>query len=221
VRISRTRSGEYYASIPVRSTGGKESAPGVIALDPGVRTFMTGYDPSGKIVEWGAGDMRRIEYLARGYDNLMTRAKSPGVRHRQRYKMLIAGRRILRRIRRLVDDLHKKMATWLCRNYQVVLIPRFEIQGMVKKGHRKIRSHTARAMMTWGHYRFRMRLMTKAREYQCLVHEVTEEYTSQGCGQCGARNAIGGSKTYLCNACGFMADRDHNGARNILLKFLA
>jgi len=39
--------------------------------------------------------------------------------------------------------------------------------------------------MTWGHYRFRMRLMTKAREYQCLVHEVTEEYTSQGVANAG------------------------------------
>ncbi len=32
----------------------------VLSLDPGVRTFMTGYDPLGRVWEWGNQDMQRI-----------------------------------------------------------------------------------------------------------------------------------------------------------------
>jgi len=36
----------------------------VISLDPGVRTFMTGYDPSGMAVEWGKNNIGRIYRLS-------------------------------------------------------------------------------------------------------------------------------------------------------------
>ena len=32
---------------------------------------------------------------------------------------------------------------------------------------------------------------------------------------------LGGEKRYLCKVCGFDADRDHNGARNILIRHLS
>ena len=41
-------------------------------------------------------------------------------------------------------------------------------------------------MLTWSHYRFRMRLIAKAREYpHCKVIVVDEAYTSKTCGSCG------------------------------------
>jgi len=45
----------------------------VISLDPGVRTFMTGYDPSGTAVEWGKNDIGRVYRLCHAYDKLQSK----------------------------------------------------------------------------------------------------------------------------------------------------
>jgi predicted site-specific integrase-resolvase/predicted RNA-binding Zn-ribbon protein involved in translation (DUF1610 family) len=112
---------------------------------------------------------------------------------------------------------------WLCRTYRVVLLPRFETQQMVRRGARRIRSRTARSMLTLSHYRFRTLLQHKAREHPwCEVVTCSEEYTSKTCGACGAIHArLGGSKRFACPTCGVRLDRDVNGARNILLKYLS
>ena len=45
--------------------------------------------------------------------------------------------------------------------------------------------------------------------------------TSKTCGCCGKINAkLGGAKTFQCSHCGYEADRDANGARNILLRYI-
>ena len=73
---------------------------------------------------------------------------------------------------------------------------------------------------TWGHYRFRERLIQKALEHGKEVVVCEERYTSKGCGGCGRLNNPGSSKNYKCEFCGLEADRDENAARNIFLKHL-
>jgi putative transposase len=81
-----------------------------------------------------------------------------------------AGAKIQRCIRNLVDEFHKKTTKWVCENYSNIFLPKFEIQKMISKEQRKINSMTARNMLTWSHYRFKTRLMNKAREYpNCRV----------------------------------------------------
>ncbi|CAB4415140.1 unnamed protein product [Rhizophagus irregularis] len=53
-----------------------------------------------------------------------------------------------------------RLARWLCQNYEIILLPKFETSHMVLKNKRKIQSRTARAMLTWSHFRFRMFLCT-------------------------------------------------------------
>jgi hypothetical protein len=50
----------------------------------------------------------------------------------------------------------------------------------------------------------------------------SEAYTSKQCGACGELNDKlgGGSKTFNCQKCGTVADRDVHAARNILLRCL-
>jgi putative transposase len=89
---------------------------------------------------------------------------------------------------------------------------------MVKHIDRKIGSITVRKMMSWSHFLFRQRLKHKAEEYRCTVHEVSEHYTSKGCGRCGKIYwNLGGSKIFHCPFCHFELPRDWNGARNIFL----
>ena len=79
-----------------------------------------------------------------------------------------------------------------------------------------------RKMMTLSHYRFKQYLMSKVREYPGVkVLIVTEEFTSKTCGRCGVENnKLGSSKVFKCGECDLKIDRDHNGARNILIKTL-
>ena len=73
--------------------------------------------------------------------------------------------RIHKKIRNLIDDCHKKFAKYLCENYKFILIPEFETQEMTNRMKRKINSKTARKMITWAHYRFKMFLEHKMCEY--------------------------------------------------------
>lgn len=137
----------------------------------GVRTFATCYDAKyGEIWEWGKGDFGRIQRLCHHSDKLQGRFSAPDVRHRKRYRMKRAWYRMIERIRNLVDEVHKKFIRWLIANHDVILLPKFETSQMTRRCSKRIRGKTARNMLTWSHYRFRMRLLTKVREHpHCRV----------------------------------------------------
>lgn len=185
---------------------------------------MTGYDPSGLAIEWGKDDISRIYRLCSAHDGIQSERDTihGKTSKRKRYKLRRAMLRIQKKIRALIDDCHQKLAKWLCESYRIVLLPEFRTQEMIQRGRRRIRSKTARAMCTWSHYRFRQHLLHKAREHPwCEVVVCTEEYTSKTCGRCGHINkGLGGSKVFRCPACHAELDRDINGARNILLRYL-
>ncbi len=234
--LTRTRLGKFYLCVPVpleihttpesQQPSAQGRGAGVISLDPGVRTFLTAYVPGqGRVTEVGKGDMGRIHRMCHGYDQLQQkRDKLHGKEgKRKRYTMRKALLRIQERIRNLVDDLHKKTVAALLRKFKVVLLPKFETSTMVQRGKRRLNGKTAKAMLTWSHYRFRQRLLFKAQEYPaCRVIICDEAYTSKTCGKCGKlHSALGGNKVFKCPSCGIVMDRDANGARNILLRFLA
>lgn len=224
-KLTRTRLGQYYLVIPqpldMASDNQARLQERVVALDPGVRTFQTAYDPSGSVIEFGKGDIGHIYRICSYMDDLQSRiASTKDLRHKARYRMRRAWRKMQWRVRNLVDECHKKIVKFLCSNYSVVLLPAFETQKMVIRNQRKISSKTARAMVTWSHYRFKQRLLFKRQEYPwCKVVVCDEAYTSKTCGQCGALNHhLGSNKMFHCPRCRATIDRDVNGARNILLK---
>ncbi len=192
----------------------------IIALDPGVRTFLTGFDGE-KYCEFGAGDMGRITRLCQHLDFLMSR-KARCTNRRQRQKISKAAGRMRTKIQNLVNEAHKQVACYLTQNYGTIFLPTFETSQMVQKGKRKIRSKTARAMLTWAHYRFKLFLKQKAHLNSCTVVDVTEEYTSKTCTHCGhIHQKLGGAKTFKCPSCGHTLPRDMNGALGIMLKALS
>lgn len=233
-RLQRTRNGDFYLCIvsPIEVTPAHESSARVIALDPGVRSFMTGFSPGKEgVMEWGVGDRTRLFRLCCAYDDLQSRWSKE--KHRKRYRMQRAGRRIQERIRNLVNEVHCKLVKWLVTNFDLVLLPKFETQSMCQKTQfvaedgtrhrpRKINGKVARAMYTWSHYRFQQRLLHKIREYpQCRVVICDEDFTSKTCGHCGfVHEKLGGNKTFKCPSCHVSLDRDVNGARNIFLRYM-
>ncbi|TAE00453.1 MAG: transposase [Oscillatoriales cyanobacterium] len=194
----------------------------VVALDPGVRTFLTGFDGN-DFIEIGKNDIGRIYRLARHLDKLMSRigTNKGGQFKRLRYCLRKSAAKIRIKIKNLVNELHKKAAKYLAAKYKLIFLPTFETQQMVKNGKRRLATKTARAMVTLSHYRFKQMLKHQAAKHGGVVVDVTEEYTSKTCSKCGHIHAkLGGSKVFKCPECGHTLDRDKNGAFNILLKAL-
>lgn len=209
------QNGRYFVIVPIdvavkRPENQRLSA---CALDCGVRTFQTVFSKE-LILKVGEHYFKRIFRYCYALDKLISRKKKE-----RSNKFNKAMQRIRWKVRDLIDEIHNKVALTLCRLFDVVYIPSFETHNMVSK----LKHKTSRAMLGWAHYRFKMKLKSKAEEYSCKVVDCTEEYTSKTCGNCGEISSIGGKEVWTCKHCGCVHDRDINGARNILLKqmFLA
>jgi len=222
-KIVKTRANDFFICIPTtRPT--PVPAPwayegSCIALDPGVRTFLTGYDPSGRIVEIGKSDVDQVFRMCYRVDRIMAKV-SKAKNHKQRYQRKRAACRARTKLQNCIMDLHAKTAKYLCETYELIFLPKFTTQQMVRRANRKIRSRTARMMLTFAHYKFRQRLLDKSRNYDNVqVVIVNEAYTSKTCTMCGTiKTNLGGNKTFKCSSCSWKGDRDVNGARNIYIR---
>lgn len=194
-----------------------ENQARVVSLDPGVRNFLTYYsvDSCGQI---GFHDFSRIQRLAHAYDKLKSRIDTHKV-NKGKFRMRVAAFRIQQKIRDLIAELHHKAALFLVQNYDVILLPEFPTQNMARRATRKIRSKTARGMMSFSHYQFKDFLKFKAFEYGKTVLIVNEAYTSKTHPQTGEIKKVGGAKRIKLLDGTYM-DRDYVGARNILLRAL-
>lgn len=179
----------------------------VVALDPGIRTFQTMYSNE-LVAKVGNSDFSRIYRLCYLLDSLYSKRKKEST---NKYNLKL--KRIRWKIKDLISEIHHKLALFLVKNFECILIPSFETSNMVTK----LNSKVARAMLGWSHYRFKQFLKNKAAEYSCNIIEVNESYTSKTCTNCGKQQNIGSKKIMKCS-CGTEIDRDINGARNVFLK---
>jgi hypothetical protein len=129
---------------------------------------------------------------------------------------------------RLGNRAPPKLALWLCRNHSVILLPKFSAKEVGQRKSRrdgrarKLGRETTEQLMSHGHYRFRCFLHHKTQELGARLILCKEPYTSQTCGRCGMLNKnLGGAEIFRCPSCGYEGDRDHNGARNILLRYVS
>jgi putative transposase len=189
----------------------------VVALDPGVRSFMTLFSETS--FGWlGQYDMGRIQRLCYYLDGLISR--STKVNAKKRYRMRKAANKIRFKIKNLVDELHHKIARFLVDNFDIILLPTFETSQMTIKKSRKIRAKSVRQMLTLSHYRFKQFLKHKAFETGKLVLDVNEAYTSKTVSWTGEIIYNLGGRKKIKSSDGRVMDRDLNGGRGIFLRSL-
>lgn len=214
--------GQWFACFPKRLPITMTRSDRVISLDPGNRTFLTGYD-SENILEIGKGDIGRIIRLCLHLDQLISqkvKAKGKPNKHK-RYKLNQSIARLRKRIRCLVDDLHHKAASLLVKSYKLIFLPTYETSQMVLKATRKINRKSVRSMLTWAMGRFSRHLEQAASRNGVLVVRINESFTSKTCPKCGKiHHKLGGQKIFTCPNCGFTNPRDWVGAVNIMLAAL-
>ncbi|MCG9133974.1 transposase [Candidatus Poribacteria bacterium] len=211
--------GRYFLCVVyVEKKKTREPSGRIVALDPGVRDFMTFFTEDG--FGWlGQQCINRIQRLCQHCDNLYARATRE--KRPLRRALRKAANKIKVKIRNLIDELHKKVAHFLVTHFDIILLPTFETKQMTKRGARKLRKKSVRQMLTLSHYKFKAFLKQKAFEYGIQVIDVCEAYTSKTVSWTGEIVAnLGGSKVIKSSA-GHRMDRDLNGARGIFIKNVA
>jgi transposase, IS605 OrfB family, central region len=215
--------GRWFVNMPVEmdipepKNGGK-----AIAIDPGLRCFLTGFNGN-SFTDFGKYDFGKIARLCQHLDKMQSKLgrSKGGEFSRLRYRLRQAMEKVRTRIKNLRSEIHKQVASYLARNYDIIYLPTFETSQMVARGSRKLNSKSARAMMTWAFYQFSQTLEHLCNRYGSRLVRVTEEYTSKTCTKCGhIQRKLGGSKTFRCPNCGYEIPRDFNGALGIFLKAL-
>jgi putative transposase len=208
----------FYVSVPTtKNITHSENQGRVVAIDPGVRKFIT-FVSHNKCGYIGKYDIGRIFRLCSYLDKLVSKIALTKSKQKKIILRTAAGR-IRVNIKNLVDELHNKTAKFLVDNFDVILLPTFETQNMVSKSKRKISSKSVRMMMTFAHYKFKQKLKHKAFECGKVVIDVNEAYTSKTNNFTGViNNKLGSAQFIKYN--NKKIDRDLNGALGILLKAL-
>jgi putative transposase len=200
--------GKYYILVPVKIDKKENKCENTVSLDPGSRTFLSGYSPNGHTLELHRDKTVLLKYFKR-LDTLRSLRTKKKIQSKKLYKQE-------RKIKNFKDDIHWKSINYLIKNYSTIFIGKLESQ---KCSMKMSNSKVNRNLLTLSHFTFRQRLVYKCNQNGVKICVKPEEFTSKTCTNCGVINEkLGSSKVFHCNSCNLDIDRDINGARNIYLK---
>jgi putative transposase len=177
-----------------------------IGLDVGLKVFLA--DSEGNTVE-NPRHYRKSQKTLRRKQRQLSRRKKGSKRRRKAAKNVAKTHLKISRQRR---DFHFKTAKKYADTYQVIAVEDLQITNMVKNHHLAKSIHDA----SWG--AFLDILTDKAERAGHRVIRVRPHFTSQKCHKCGeiVQKSLS-VRTHICPFCGYVADRDVNAAKNILL----
>ena len=181
-----------------------------VAIDPGVRGFLTTYSPDNHVLEMGNNVTTRVLKECKAIDYLESKISKT----KKRNGLIRALHKKTKKIRDLRSELHNKCINVLCKLYNKIYYPDFKPTEMVSNLNHK----TSRNMYNLGFYTFKEKLKNKCKGNNCELVICTEEFTTKTCSNCGNTYEIGSSKVYSCSKCKCVFDRDINAAKNIYLK---
>lgn len=209
--------GKWFIVIPKEiKTTPIENQEGVVAIDPGIRTFATYFSTEGYFGKIGKRAFERILRLNLKSDKLISkRSKETNKHKKSNLRRLIFKIRF--KIRNLIDELHWKTIKFLTSRFKVIIFPHFNVSGMVIKSKRKLSKKSVRSMSSFRFYEFKERLRMKCKENGITFIESSESFTSITNSFTGELIENLGSKDKF-KFDNILVDRDINGARNILIR---
>jgi putative transposase len=203
---------KYYVSVPEETILKEKSIFQYVSIDPGVRSFSTCYYSKGAFkADLGNSLVKyqnKIDKLNKKLKTIKNYKKKRSICDR----INICNSKTTNKVK----DFHYQTADTLCL-FKNILIPVMNVKQLSAKLGKKVN----RKMYAMSHFKFRMRLKNKANERGCNLIFVNESYTSKTCSFCGEINqSLGSKKWFKCNSCKKEIDRDENGAKNILIRYL-
>lgn len=208
--ISR-RGGRWYAALTVeRDEPTVKQAPkgGAVGIDLGVKALATLSD--GTVIPNPHHLQADEQRLKRAQQALSRKMK--GSKRRAKAKDRVA--RLHARIaNRRTDTLHK-LTTMLAQTYSDICIEDLNVAGMVKN------HHLAKVISDVSFYELRRQLEYKTAKTGAKLHVIDRWYpSSKTCSNCGSVKTKLSLKerTYKCEHCGLVIDRDLNAAINLMV----
>lgn len=205
------RAGRWYASLTVeRDTPVAVCAPkgGAVGVDLGVKTLATLSD--GTVIE-NPRYLRKSERRLKMAQKALSR-KAMGSKRRAKARAKVA--RLHARVANQRGDAMHKATTWLASTYSDISVEDLNAAGMVKN-HR-----LAKAVSDASFGEFRRQLEYKTARTGATLHVIDRWFSSsKTCSKCGrvkAKLSLA-ERTYRCDGCGLVMDRDLNAAVNILV----
>jgi putative transposase len=204
--------GHWYALIACETEPQHEHLPNTcehpdIGIDVGLKSFLT--DSEGTTVP-NPRYLRTAQRTLRRKQRQLCRRKKESRRRRKAARNVAKTHLKISRQRR---DHHFKVARHYTESYHHIAVEDLAILNMVKN------HHLAKSIMdaSWG--QFLAILSAKAASAGHEVIRVNPRFTSQKCHQCGeiVQKSLS-VRTHVCPFCSYVADRDVNAAKNILLQ---
>lgn len=215
--------GKWYVSIQTEYevTEPTHSSTSMVGLDAGVAKLATLSD--GTIFEPVNSFKSNQKKLARLQRAMSRKVKFSNNWNKAKRKVQNLHSRIAN-IRR--DYLHK-VTTTISKNHAMIVIEDLKVSNMSKSAKgtaeqhgRNVRAKSGlnRSILDQGWFEFRRQLEYKQLWRGGQVLAINPAYTSQKCACCGhtAKENRQSQSKFECLACGYIANADVNGARNIL-----
>ncbi|KUG00256.1 hypothetical protein AM587_10005883 [Phytophthora nicotianae] len=144
IQITNTN-GFWYAVIPQYVRPGEFDNRGkTIALDPGMKAFMTGVDLDGNALHIGRGNKEHLDkYRARirnAQQEMASIKNFKGHRSGRQWRALARAKRAFHcataKLSNCVKEMHYQTSTYLTKHYDTIILPVFNSSVMVKKATR-------------------------------------------------------------------------------------
>lgn len=196
--------------IPIKQVCKNNDNNEFIAIDPGMKTFLTGIT-SNKIYKIGTNIMKTLKIDLTNIDKLV-------IINNKLARKKIIKKRIA--IKNKITDLHWKSINYLLSEVKVknISIGNWSTKDTSsKKGN--LQPIYKRIGNSLRYYDFLQKLKFKCDENKVNLRITDESYTSKVCSFCTHTAIISSDRKLNCN-CKLQLDRDINGSINILLKSL-
>ena len=201
------QAGHWYVSVQVEEeqTVPENTGP-VVGIDLGVKSLATLSD--GEVMANPRHLKRRLKKLKR-LQRMVSRRQKGGKNRKKAVKKLARLHRQIKNQRR--NTLHQ-VTTRLAKTKSVLVMEDLNVAGMLKN------HHLAQAIGDVGFYEFKRQLHYKASWYGSRVILADRwEPSSKTCSGCGwlDETLTLSTRTFHCQQCGLMLDRDLNAAINL------
>ena len=207
--ISQTPSGKYFVSILVDTENVQLPKLNTkVGIDLGLKDFAITSD--GEVFDNPKWLRKQEQKLKKAQRNLSRKKK--GSKNREKARIKVA--KIHEKIANQRKDYLHKISSYITNENQVIVIEDLKVRNMM--GNHKL----AKAIGEVSWYEFRTML-----EYKCewkgrqLIIAPTNYASSQLCSNCGNKSQQTkdlSCRTYVCEKCGMILDRDINASINLL-----